>query len=54
MTKYILFYNFEQWIDLMAALGEMRPPRDCGPGSNIGVTVEIDGVKKENNHESPD
>ena len=47
MTKYILFYNFEQWVNLMATLGEFKPPRDCGPGSNIGITVELDGARED-------
>ena len=47
MTRYILAYNFEQWIDLMSTLGEMRPPRDCGPGSNIVVTIEVDRATKD-------
>ncbi len=47
MTKYILFYNFEQWIELISTLGEFKPPRDCGPGSNIAITVELDAARKE-------
>ncbi|KKL48533.1 hypothetical protein LCGC14_2324560 [marine sediment metagenome] len=47
MAKYVLFYNFDQWVDLISTLGEMKPPRDCGPGSNIAITVEIDGVRED-------
>ncbi len=47
MAKYTLLYNFEQWVNMMALLGEMKPPRDCGPGSNITITVELDGAREE-------
>ena len=44
MAKYNLLYNFDQWVTLMETLREMKPPSDCGPGSNIATTIEIDGV----------
>lgn len=46
MPKYILIYNFDQWAEMMVTLGEMVPPRACGPGSNIATTVEIDGARE--------
>ena len=45
--KYILFYNFEQWVNLIATLGEFKPPRDCDSESNIGITVELDGIRED-------
>lgn len=44
MAKYNLFYNFDQWVALMETLKEAKPPRDCGPGSNIATTVNLDGI----------
>ncbi|KKK93606.1 hypothetical protein LCGC14_2691170 [marine sediment metagenome] len=46
MANYILIYNFDQWVKMMATLGEMCPPRDCGPGSNIATTIELDGARE--------
>ena len=51
MAKYILSYNFDQWVELMATLGEFKPPCNCGPGSNIAITVELDGARKEKEEE---
>ncbi len=51
MAKYILIYNFDQWVDLMSTLGEMKPPRDCWPGSNIAITVELDGAREDKDND---
>ena len=47
MAKYTLFYNFDQWVDMIALLGEIKPPRNCRPGSSVGITVELNGVTAE-------
>lgn len=44
MTKYNLFYNFDQWATMMKTLKDAAPPRDCVAGSNIATTVELDGI----------
>ena len=44
MPKFNLIYNHEQWVDMMKALGSMKPPKYCTKGLNIATTVELDGI----------